>query len=124
MDVEDIREKLVYRDLGHLEIALISLVFVTATIHLYVGLTTGSRMLLLAALGFYAGKLLFTLLPEYRQVLAALVVPYTGYQMLRYYQFYGLEIGPLAGLDKLVQLVLILLAGEYIRRNSDLGLMG
>ena len=116
MDIDQIKDKL---DLDSKELFLIAGSVITGLIHLYVGYTADSRMLILAGLGFLGGTALF-MKDLYRNLIVLASIPYTGSQFVFYYLYYGLNLGPLAAFDKIVQLLFIVAGTVYLKdRYSD-----
>jgi hypothetical protein len=102
--------------LNSLEASLVSGAVITGLIHLYVGVSQGFGLLTLAGAGFLGGAVLF-ILDRYRNLVVLASLPYTGVQFIFYYQSYGLNLGPVAAIDKLVQTGFILVGLYYLKRN-------
>jgi hypothetical protein len=118
--------------LNQTEAALTTLVAITGSIHVAVGLNTGYQTLALAGAGFIGGAGLFLAGPRIddiagldlgfsRAALSGLVLPYTGYQFVAYYVYYNgfhvLAESPVAAVDKLVQTGVLALASLYLYRR-------
>jgi len=99
--------------LGRKELLLILTASITGFIHLYVGYTQMFQTLTLAGFGFFGGIALF-LSGKYRNLITAISIPYTAIQFVFYYNSYGLNLGPLALIDKIIQLVFIILGAHYL----------
>lgn len=127
-------------ELTRLEAALTGLVAATGIIHMGVGLTAEYQMLTLAGAGFIGGAGLFLagsklddvagLEPGFsRAALSGLVLPYTGYQFIAYYNIYNLtgspveiinqviQISPVAASDKIIQTGVLAVASVYVYRK-------
>lgn len=104
------------KSLGGKDYLMISAAIITGLIHLYVGYTSDFNTLILAGLGFVAGTALF-LTKKFQNIVVAVAVPYTAVQFLFYYQSYGFNLGPLAAVDKIVQLVFIVVALLFLFDN-------
>lgn len=116
MDKEKIKDSL---NLDNTEIFLIAGSIITGIIHLYVGYTADSRMLVLAGLGFLGGTALFTK-DFFRNLVVLASIPYTGSQFVFYYLYYGFNLGPLAAFDKIIQLLFLVAGTIYLKeRYSD-----
>ena len=98
------------------ETILISGAALSGIIHLYVGLTMDLILVFLAGTGFFVGASIF-LLGYFRNVLAAVSIPYTAIQFVFYYQSYGLNFGPLGVADKIIQTFFILTALYYLNKK-------
>jgi hypothetical protein len=98
----------------------------TGIIHIFAGLKNSFDILTLAGAGFLGGLLIFRYAdrlhdklaympspPKTRLGVTALSLPYTGSQFYFYYQFYGLNLGPLQVADKILQLG-VLVAGSIL----------
>jgi hypothetical protein len=102
--------------LNSVEASLISGAVITGLIHLYVGISQSFGTLTLAGAGFLGGAVLFVL-DRYRNLVVLASLPYTGVQFIFYYQSYGLNFGPVAAVDKLVQAGFILVGVYYLKKN-------
>jgi len=100
------------------ELLLILTAFITGFIHIYVGYTEMFQTLTLAGFGFLGGTALF-LSGRYQNLITAFSIPYTAIQFVFYYQGYGLTLGPLALIDKIVQFVFIILGLHYLWINYN-----
>lgn len=98
------------------ELLLLTAAIATGIIHFYVGYSSNSSLLTLAGLGFIGGSGLF-LSGKFRNIIVGASVPYTGVQFPLYYLYYGFSLGPLAGIDKLIQLAFIITGILYLRDN-------
>lgn len=98
------------------ELVLAALSLITGIIHLYVGYSAGFDTLMLAGLGFIGGTGIF-LSGYYRNAVVTSSIPYTAVQFLFYYQSYGFNLGPLAAIDKSVQLLFIILGAIYLNEK-------
>lgn len=114
--------------LNQTEATLTTLVALTGSIHIAVGLRTGYQTLALAGAGFIGGAGLFLAGPRLddiadldlgfsRAALSGLVLPYTGYQFVAYYAIYGFAGSPVAAIDKLIQAGVLVLASTYLYRK-------
>jgi hypothetical protein len=102
--------------LNRRELSLAGLSLITGIIHIYVGYTSGFDTLTLAGLGFVGGTGIF-LSGYYRNLTVTASIPYTAIQFVFYYQSYGFNLGPLAAIDKTVQLLFIITGIIYLREK-------
>ncbi len=124
MDIKD-RFKL-----NQTEAALTTLVAITGSIHVAVGLNTGYQTLALAGAGFIGGAGLFLAGPRIddiaelipagfsRAALSGLVLPYTGYQFVAYYSIYGFSGSTVAAVDKTIQGLVLIIGTTYLCKES------
>ena len=123
MDIKD-RFKL-----NQTEAALTTLVAITGSIHVAVGLNTGYQTLALAGAGFIGGAGLFLAGPRIddiagldlgfsRTALSGLVLPYTGYQFVAYYSIYGFSGSTVAVVDKTIQALVLIIGTTYLYKQS------
>ncbi|WP_458208661.1 hypothetical protein [Haladaptatus sp. NG-SE-30] len=102
---------------SHLGVALLALF--TAAVHLYLFLEHGSLIMLFAGLGFLGGIGLF-FVGVHRQYLYLLGIVYTAAQILLWINDGMPHLGSFGLLDKVVQVLLIILLGSlFLNRKSS-----
>ena len=103
-------------DLSNIEKVMLSTAIISGIIHIYAGLSFSFDILILAGIGFLAGSVLF-IRKSIRNYIVLASIPYTGSQFYFYYQYYGFEIGALAGIDKALQAILLIASLIYLKDN-------